>query len=223
MDRIQKLRAADFYSSQPDLALLSAIERDDIPVIAEVVAAANNVNARGKDLMTPLFWALMKEKKGAFKKLLQIGADPNLSLKDDLSVMSVAAEANDPEWLQYALLHGGDPNLKVGNQEPLISRAITAYRKANVELLIKKGANLNLQDENKNTPMKVAANLNRYDLVYLLLEAGADPEIPNTWNKTVVDTINRSRVDPNHELYSWRARVISWLQERNIKTNLKQK
>jgi ankyrin repeat protein len=60
--------------------LCKAIEENDVGEIDRLVAAGADVNAKGKENMTPLLWAFPDDKPERFKKLLELGADPNARL-----------------------------------------------------------------------------------------------------------------------------------------------
>ncbi len=50
----------------------------------QLIADGVDVNAKGKDNVTPLFWAFFDNKLPRFKKLLEHGADPNVLLTSNL-------------------------------------------------------------------------------------------------------------------------------------------
>src|SRR5438132_2847004 len=65
-------KAEDFFEDRGVIDLCHAIEANDIAEIDRLVAAGANVNAKGKDNMTPLLWALPDNKLDRFKKLLEL-------------------------------------------------------------------------------------------------------------------------------------------------------
>ena len=212
------LRAGAFYSNPTQVDFVEAAARGNIPQIDEFLKTGLDINARGKEGMTPLLLTLLRQNKSGFKHLLENGANPNLLVDTGESVIMYATRAEDAEWLQLALKHGGNPNLTgARNKEPPLHDSIIFRRKENMRLLITAGADLNLQDGVGDTPLITAASLNAYDIVYELLEIGADYRIHNLSNVTIADRIARSPMDPKNELARWRGKVIEWLAQRGIK------
>ena len=62
---------AEIFSDPQLIALAKAVKKQDLREIDQLIAAGVDVNAAGKDNVTPLAWALMLQKKKAFKRLLQ--------------------------------------------------------------------------------------------------------------------------------------------------------
>ncbi len=216
-DNLQKLKAGEFYSTQPQLSLIEAAAKGNTRKIDELLQDGADINARGKDGMSPLLWSMLKKNKTGFRHLLEHGANPNLTVISGDSVMSIAAIADDAEWLRLALKHGGNPSLVAPKTDAPLYQSIMAYQKENIHLLIEAGADLNYRDGTGSTPILRAAGLNRYDIVYMLLEAGADYSIGDNWDKTIVYSIQHSYIDPKHDLHQWRAKVIEWLAAKGIK------
>lgn len=181
---LSNMVADNFFSDRSQLVLARAIEAEDIPAIDRAVAEGADVNAIGKDEMTPLAWAFAKQKKESFRRLLEKGADPNFKTKkaawnnDGQSVMQFSAMASDSDYLRLSLKHGGNPNapdLLPGRT--IIYTAIRNRRPENIRILARSGANLNFQDASGATPAMMAKNDSQFDLVYLLMELGADMKI----------------------------------------------
>jgi ankyrin repeat protein len=211
------MKATDFFSDQAALALAEASVRGQTEAIAKMVAAGTDANARGKDGMTPLQWAIIKGSKTGFRALLERGANPNLQTKDGDSAMLLAAIAEDSEFLRLALEHGGNPNLvDPSTARTPIYESITHLRLDNITTLMDSGADLNFRDRTGSTPVMRAASTLRYDLVYRMLKAGADPTVKNRWGNTLTFFLKLNNVDPKHELYQWRAKVIELLQAKGI-------
>ncbi len=210
----------DYYEDERVIELAVAAREGNLARVDELIAEGVDVNAVGKQGMTPLLWTLLKGKKG-FEHLLKHGANPNYTMPNGDSVIYLAAEIPDSYYLETALAYGGDPNyFDPSLHRTVIFSAIIAYQIKNVEILIRSGTDLNFKDGSGSTPLMMAASLNSYDITYLLLEAGADFTITNN-GKTIVYPLENNGIDPNNRLYEWRQKVIAFLRERGVEVNPK--
>jgi hypothetical protein len=78
-------KAEDYFDDPQVIALCKAIEASNLVEIDRLVAAGANVNAQGKDKMTPLLWAYPDSNLQRFKRLLELGADPNVVIESDFN------------------------------------------------------------------------------------------------------------------------------------------
>ena len=127
---------ADNYFTDPRvIELCQAIEVDDLKRMQELIDQGANVNAIGKDNMTPLLWAYPDLKFERFKMLLEAGANPNviaastvrpefqsfqprpLPLHSNLAAFDKGASVNlmayqihDTRYWRAVIKHGGDVN-----------------------------------------------------------------------------------------------------------------
>jgi ankyrin repeat protein len=219
-DALPNVKASDIFPAGAAVAFAEAAARGQTERAKQLLETGADINVRGKDGATPLLWTLLKGNKTGFRFLLERGADANLQVKQGNSVMSFAAMHEDPEFLTLALKYGGDPNLvdPVTAKTPIFE-SITNMRMHNIRLLIKAGANLNFRDRTGSTPMMQAAGINQYQVVHAMLQAGADPKVKNNWGNTITYFVKESNMNPKHELYQWRAKVIELLKERGIKVD----
>jgi hypothetical protein len=130
-------KAEDYFQDDQVIALCRAIEADDLPTMEKLIKDGANLNAVGKDGMTPLLWAFPERKFPRFELLLKHGADPNVMIKSNLglksqpfhpypsggrllddrgcaagdSVLHLAARSPQIEYLRAVIAHGGDANL----------------------------------------------------------------------------------------------------------------
>lgn len=186
-------QAEEYFDDPQVIALCKAIEKNDIAEIDRLVAAGADVNALGKENMTPLLWAYPDNQPERFKRLLEHGADPNVIVKSDFntrrqgilpgdSVTHMAAKTRFPNYFDYVFDNGGDPNLinPETKESPIfvVIRASARDRRQRVKKLIELGADLNHIDDSWTTPVMTATAWGgQYDIALDLLEAGADPRI----------------------------------------------
>jgi len=212
------MNARDYFTSPVELALIDAAGAADIRKLERLVAQGADVNARGRDGMTPALWALAHQSKNGLAFLLEHGADPNKQLTSDgSSAMSLSAAAADSWYLREIIDHGGNVNLwnPVRCQTPIFD-AMGALRDENVRLLIASHANLNALDKVGFTPAIGAAVQWRFDWVYVLLQAGADPAMQTPGGATLLTFVRRVPIVPANPNYIWKLKVVEWLKERGL-------
>jgi uncharacterized protein len=209
--------------------LAEAAGKGKIKKVEELAALGVDVNARGRENATPLFWALRNGNLKGFTKLLEMGADPNVVFGGG-SVMHWAAMHKEAAFLKAALQHGGNPNLTAGqfSETPLFETiGLTGDdRKENRRLLLASGADINARTVHDSsymsvggqTPVMSAAALGRFDIVYELLLAGADYSIRNDSGHVLVDRVVQDigAFVPNSLEERNLQRVIDWLSERGV-------
>ncbi len=210
---------SDFYDDPQMKKLAAAGARGDVKTIDRLVSEGADVNRQGKEGIIPLFWAYGAQNEIGFLRLLELGADPNMFLDANRSVMSLASRAKNPAFLRMALEHGGNPNWTARNGTPIVFEAINAYSRDPLKLLIAAGVDLNAIDRSDSflcTPLQMAAILNQYDIVYMLLEAGADYTLTNGNGSTMMKYLQNSRVSKDFKLYPWRIKSVEWLQAHGV-------
>jgi len=215
--RPAKMNPSEFYTDKKTIALVRAAAKGDVKRIDALVAEGVDVNARGKDGFTPILGAMMRLNLTGVTRLLYHGANPNLPFLRGHSVIELAAQIDDPRFLQVMLENGGDPNyVNPKNGFSLLHEAINSFRLRNVELLAEHGANLDVQDLNGYPPTIFAADVNQYHIVYYLFQHGADYSIKDHFGKTIVWSIETGGIDPNSEAYQWRSKVVQFLRNHGV-------
>ena len=224
-------------------ALAAAAGRGDLKKVEKLVAHGVDVNARGYRKGTSLFWSLRKGSLSGFKKLLELGADPN-TLLPGTSVMHLAARRRNTGFLRAALDHGGDPNLLASEDgEPPIFETVglvTGWlgddRESARLMLIEAGADINARSKPGEVPsefhntsphpgplgtlaagrtlLMVATALRRYDLVYELLTRGADYRPKDADGSDLAHRVAAFPIGSQQERN--KKRVVKWLSERGV-------
>lgn len=197
---LEKMQASDFFENSSQRLFAEAIEKGNLDQLDKSLEKGADVNAVGRDGMTPLFWAISKQAIDSFRFLLEHGADPNIVVElpasfqePEAGAMEIAARLENPQYLRLLLEHGGDPNTIVNDEWkiPVLYRAIMNRRPNNVMLLIEFGANIDHQDRSGKTPLMQATTARIFEIALLLLRQGADPTIKNKWNSGPVDIIKQ--------------------------------
>lgn len=111
------------FQSKGIVTLISKACEGKIDEVQKLIKDKVNVNERGKDGITALFWVLTCDTSVGMKVLLENGADPNLTLKDGSSVILFAAIYENSDYLKLLLEAEANPNLaaKGHRKTPLIN------------------------------------------------------------------------------------------------------
>lgn len=198
-------------------ALAKAAGKGKVKKVEELVRSGVDVDAKGNQGATPLFWAMANYK--GFKKLLELGADPNIVYGDGNTVVHAALTIRDSRFLEAILEHGGNPNLKAGDSSkntPLFDALNEG--KGKIDLLLEAGADINAQNSYGSTAVMATAGVGEFETAHYLLEKGADPTIANDAGETlasrVADKIGAMR--PGSEAEHWQKKVVDWLEARGV-------
>jgi len=184
-------KAEAYFTDPLVIALCHAIEAADLVEMERLVKAGADVNALGKDKMTPLLWAFPDSNLPRFLWLLEHGANPNVVVEGDFntrqrigrgdSVTQLACKTGFPGYFEAVFDNGGDPNLRhtgvLGfSRTPLftvITRA-SGGKKKKVARLIECGADMSAYSLGVTPVMEAVAWGGQFDLALMMLNAGAD-------------------------------------------------
>jgi ankyrin repeat protein len=223
---LSRMNAKDYFTEPVHVKLAEAVGRGKLDQIGELIKQGADVNAKGRDGMRPLFWAIGKKSLKGFEILLQNGANPNVTAERLIkgerppSVMELASIAESSEYLRLALKHGGDANFLVGyGNRTIIYEAILNNRTDNVRILIEAGADLAHRDTAGTPPIMTAAGIKNFDMVYLFLEKGADPKIKDKWDRDLAEMMKTFRdrgIKPDSEQYQWYLKAVEEMKKRGL-------
>ncbi|WP_254509365.1 ankyrin repeat domain-containing protein [Anatilimnocola floriformis] len=204
--------AEDSFTDRKVIRLCRAIESNDIAQIERLVAEGADVNSLGKGGMTPLMWSFPGNKLDRFRRLLELGADPNVFFESDFntkgngfmpgqSVTELAAATRFPGYFSCVMNHGGNPKLvNPVSKHGLLIVMIHAGVPDCVErtqLFADKGGDVN-QKSSDGCPavMEAAKFFAQFNVANRLLDLGADPRAYwDDQNKKLSYIVVRYRMD----------------------------
>ena len=163
----------DFFAGR-ELEFARAIEREDQ---TEMRALAHGVdlNAKARQDMTLLIYAVINDKFASVSELVRLGAKPDDHIIQGVgSVVDHAMYSKDVRYL-IALLDGG---LSVDHQQKygttLLQRSIKDGSSEHLKLLLERNANIDLADNIERTALDVAVGTDQPDTAISLVQRGAN-------------------------------------------------
>jgi ankyrin repeat protein len=213
------------FSDPRVLALIKAVDREDLPEIDQLVAAGVDINAVGESLklpgqlyVTPLIAAFNRERKASFERLLKLGADPNQAVRGYGAVIQMAARAeSDSDWLRLVLEHRGDPNLRGNFGSTPLFDVVFGRRVENLRLLIEAGADINHRDGAGSTALIGAAQMLWFEGAFYLLQAGTDYRLKTSErNYDLAYYVIENPIKDGNDVWQWREEVIDFLEAKGF-------
>ena len=197
-------------------ALAEAARRGRARAVDRLVAAGADVNAAGVGNINALYRAGSLR---VFRRLLELGADPNVLYDTGTTKMHFVAQYGDPPlYLKAALAHGGDPNVRdAWGDTPLSASPLRLWPGAVAALLDAPGVDIEVPNRHGTTvAMKVAGV--RDDILLALLKRGADYEVRNAAGYSVLDRLafQRPLMFPGTTAARACDKVIAWLAARGV-------
>ena len=143
--------------------------------IAKMQNALNNgtdINSKDPSGMPALFIAVEKNQLSATKFLLENGAYPDITDKENDTPLMRAMYYNRPEIAKLLIEYGANVNTSYNDDFVLTWATFNNYTDI-VRLLIEKGANIECYNPVGCTPLIIASNGN-YEICEFLIQNGAD-------------------------------------------------
>lgn len=199
--------------------LAAAAGRGRIGRVDELLGSGVDPNAAGTSGATPLWWTFRKRNLAGFVRLLEAGADPNLTMGiSDTTVMHRAAGAGDLRFLEAALAHGGNPDVREGNRNSTPAFAVVVLTEPGnvgaVRMLITAGADLEAEDEYGYTVAMFSAK--RPDILYELLIYGAQYRRTYRNGDTLLGDLSTFCANAQRKWQAHCLKVIDWLAGRGV-------
>jgi ankyrin repeat protein len=157
----------------------AARQRDAAGVRVLIESVANmELNAPGRDGMTPLLWASQANDLEVAGMLLRAGADANLGNRYGISPLWLAATNRSPALVSLLLEHGADAGTGLRHGETPLMAAARSGDAESIRLLLAAGANPNAAETKLGeTALMWAAAEDQADAIRALVAGGADADL----------------------------------------------
>lgn len=188
------LIAKDYFQLSEDLSLINLIDKSDLEGIRRYKESGGNIDAKGKEGMTPLAWAIYHKKNSVVNALFDLGVDFNYEAEVGRTPLAVAAFNGDRKLVAQLLAKGANPNTEYSFSvnKPLFAELLFGGNEELALYLLEHGADINYQAKHdQQTAIMVFYGIGRWDLVYWLLEHGADPYIKDGFGFDLQMGINK--------------------------------
>jgi ankyrin repeat protein len=228
-------KAEDYFTDPQVIALCKAIEANDLAEMERLVKAGADINAQGKDKMTPLLWAFPDNHLLRFKWLLEHGANPNVVVEGEFntrqnisrgdSVTIMACKTSPPGYFEAVFDHGGDANVRhtgpLGFSQTPLFAVITfgsGDRAAKIRRLIDLGADMNALSNGGTPVMQAVSWFGQHELALMMLEAGADfRKYDESESQRLIHIVVKQERRLNEYTPEQRAKfheLVKWLEDR---------
>jgi ankyrin repeat protein len=228
-------KTEEYFTDPQVIALCRAIEASDLAEMERLVKAGADVNAQGKDKMTPLLWAFPDNQLPRFKWLLEHGANPNVVVEGEFntrqsisigdSVTFMACKSSFPGYFDAVFDNGGDPNIRhtglLGFGHTALFAVITrgsGDKAAKIRRLIDLGADIDAPAMGTTPVMQAVSWGGQFDLALGMLEAGAnfrayeENEVQRLIHVVVRQEARLEGCSPEQRAKF--QNLVSWLEER---------
>lgn len=229
--KFSKMTVEEMFPHKPQVqALALAAEQGDIAEIDRLVADGVSPNSIGAHGITVPGWLLYHPNKDGFRRLLELGADPNKKWNSDKafysSLMHCAAgraSTIGPDYMRMVVEIGkGNLYMKAGNlKETPVQMASMHYSDREIlTTLIDVGLDVNFTTSYGVPLIALAISSSNYEGVLYLLEHGATYKTESkSRSKNIIvriqDDISKNHSsDPDMEHYMWFWRCVDFLEKR---------
>jgi ankyrin repeat protein len=155
-------------------SLLDAAKQGNVIAVRSLLSQRVDVDARDRDGMTALLWAVYADDREMVRLLLGAGANPGLVTGYGVTALGLAAENRDAVIVEQLLAAGANAAAETSGETTLHIAARTGAADAAAMLIARKAVVDAREQWQSTTPLMVAAAENHPAVVKLLIDAGAD-------------------------------------------------
>ncbi|KAM0561249.1 hypothetical protein ACHAPJ_003127 [Fusarium lateritium] len=182
---VEKLisRHANLHDAPKDVPkatpVVLAVEKGRNDVLRALLVAGAAVECPVPLMSSPLHIAAATRNLLGCELLLRAGSYINARTEGGSTALSVAADANFVEIVEYLVAHGADPNIPDYERPLHIAADWGNLEMVQAILCGRSFPQIDAKGESNFTALGIAASAGRLDIVSILLDHGADPNLRN--------------------------------------------
>lgn len=216
---------SQFFTDPKIIKLCESISKNDVRKVEALLNEGFNIEAPGKDGMTPLYWAWKLNNKKMLLLLLKDGyANVRYPAYKGNSVLDEIISLEDKEYIQLVKPYWLTKEDFKNNRETPMHNAIMQSSLERVKKLVKYGTDINQQNAMGETPIILAGKIVQFQTVYYLLKKGADPTRRDRTGTSIVFYIRMHYHNPcfKHEgmRFDYLLKCVDLLKKKGIKIDL---
>ena len=174
------------------MPLTQAVVRHDLRLLADLLAAGHDPNARDENGATPWMWAITFHDNEALALLL----DRVRTIRSDDVIaqrrLVMAASLNNLFAVRQLLARGAAIDVRAVNGDTALLVAASSGRTELMRLLLDKGADPGVVDQHRDTVLMAATRAGAIDAVRMILARHVDPHAADDAGRTALMWAARS-------------------------------
>lgn len=206
------------YFKKEESELVEAILADDRNAVGLVLMRGANINARGVHNITPLMFAVDRQRPQAVNELLARGANPNLKADDGASAVFLAVEnyRKAPDIMFAVIRGGGDPNTRRPDDDPVIMRFMNDRNCEFIRHMKALGADLDITTRADDPLITNASTARDWDIVWCLIEQGAKFDYEKSSRSPISRSLAGRFPSPDSPTWPYKVKVWQYLKNHGI-------
>ncbi len=168
------LAFASLGAGRPDLSLVDAVKRGELPAVKAQLDRQVDVNTAESDGATALHWAVHRDDLTTAKLLIAAGASVQVQNDYGVTPLWLACINGNAAMIEALITAGADPNTTMTEGDTALMNAARSGEVDAVKILLAHGADPNAKERHGQTSLMWAAAENNADVVSTLIGAGAD-------------------------------------------------
>lgn len=231
---LYSLEAKDIFKDEKVIELIKSVKAGNDKVVRQLLEEGINIDSEGTQKITPLYYFFLKKDYKSFKKLLELGANPDVDPEGlgMYCLINASMTINDDRFFKSLLEHNVNVNYIPENSEPVLKFSLSyTVNIKYLKMLLEHGIKLTYSDNLRSSPLLTALTYREYKRVILLLEYGAelnDRELIKLYKREItqkelfIDHLENYTQAPGSKLLKEQQELVKYLKDKyGIEVHLK--
>lgn len=172
------LSVNSIFKDKKIAALVHSVKKGNMKKAAKLIEAGADINGESEEGITPLYYFFLKKDYKSFKRMLELGADPNVNPAGSgfYRLINASIRVKDDRYCKLLLQYKVDLNYQWTSEAepPLRSALYSSVDSKYLRLLLEHGMDLSYSEYSTYNPVITVLHRHDYEKALILLEFGAD-------------------------------------------------